>query len=121
MSSEGTQQETELGPAAAAEKVGAGAQLVDVRQGFEWRAGRIPGALHIPLEQLATAAESLDRDRPIVFQCRTGQRSGMATEVFRASGYDAYNLAGGLVAWVEAGLEIEPADGTVVSSNPDAS
>jgi rhodanese-related sulfurtransferase len=121
MASEATDQEFELGPDEVAAKIDAGAQLIDVRQDFEWEAGRITGAEHIPLEQLPAATERIDRDRPIVFSCRVGNRSGLAAQVFRASGFEAYNLAGGLQAWVDAGREIEPADGVVADLRPDAS
>ena len=89
------------------------AQLVDVREPYEWEAGRIAGAVHIELERLAGRADELARDRPVIFQCRIGRRSALATEAFRAAGYDAHNLAGGIQAWVEEGLPIEPDDGTV--------
>lgn len=95
------------------------AQIVDVRQDYEWEAGHIEGAVHIPLEQLPTRAAELDRDRPIVFQCRSGARSAMATTAFREAGMEASNLAGGLAAWVEDGLPIEPADGSVAEPRPD--
>ena len=88
-------------------------ELVDVREQYEWDAGRIPGARHIELERLAGRADELPRDRPIVFQCRLGARSAMATEAFRASGYDAYNLTGGISAWAERGLPLDPQGGTV--------
>jgi len=86
---------------------------VDVREQYEWDAGRIAGARHIELERLAGRAEELPRDRPIVFQCRLGARSAMATQAFRAAGWDAYNLTGGIMAWVERGLPIEPEGGRV--------
>ncbi|HEV3377177.1 MAG TPA: rhodanese-like domain-containing protein, partial [Thermoleophilaceae bacterium] len=76
-------------------------------------AGRIAGALHIELERLPSEAASLDRDRPIVFYCRSGSRSALAADAFAASGYDARNLDGGLEAWVSARLPIEPSDGRV--------
>lgn len=98
-----------------------GAQLIDVRQDFEWEAGRIAGAEHIPMEQLPGAAERLDSERPIVFQCRSGARSAMATSVFREAGFSAHNLAGGISAWVEEGRAIEPDDGTVAEPRPDNS
>src|SRR5918911_1791188 len=79
-------------------------QLVDVREPHEWDAGRIPGgARHIPMGELTAQAATLDRERPVVFQCRTGARSFMAAQAFRAAGYDAYSLAGGLLAWRGAG------------------
>jgi rhodanese-related sulfurtransferase len=117
---EQTDTSTELDPAAAAERVESGAQLVDVRQDYEWEAGHIEGATHIPLEELPGRASELDRERPIVFQCRTGSRSSFATQAFREAGYEAFNLAGGLEAWVEDDREIEPADGEVAGPRPDA-
>ena len=88
-------------------------ELVDVRERYEWDAGRIPGARHVELERLASQAETIGQGRPVVFQCRLGSRSGLATQAFRASGWEAYNLAGGISAWAEAGLPLEPEDGYV--------
>jgi rhodanese-related sulfurtransferase len=90
-----------------------GVQLVDVRERYEVEAGRIAGAVHIELEHLPAEADSLDRDRPVVFYCRSGSRSGLAAHAFRASGYDAHNLTDGLEAWVKDGLPIEPENGRV--------
>jgi rhodanese-related sulfurtransferase len=89
------------------------ANLVDVREPYEWEAGRIAGAAHIELERLAGRSEEIDKDKPVIFQCRLGVRSGLATQAFRAAGYDAYNMTGGIKAWAEAGLPLEPEDGTV--------
>ena len=88
-------------------------QLVDVRETYEHEAGRIAGARHVELERLAANAETLDRDRPLVFYCRLGARSGMAANAFRRAGYDAYSMDGGISAWDERGLPLEPEDGTV--------
>lgn len=105
---------TELAPGRVAELLDRGeVQLVDVREGYEWDAGRIPGARHIELERLAGRSDEIDRDRPVVFQCRLGARSAMATAAFRKAGWDAYNLTGGIQAWTEAGLPLDPPDGHV--------
>jgi rhodanese-related sulfurtransferase len=88
-------------------------QLIDVREPYEWAAGRIAGARHLELARLSEQAETIDRDRPIVFYCRSGSRSGMAADAFAAAGYDAHNMAGGLQAWEAAGLPLEPPDGRV--------
>ena len=88
-------------------------QLVDVREPYEYEAGHIAGARHIELERLASQAETIDRERPVVFQCRLGARAGMAAQAFRASGYQAYNMDGGLQAWAERGLPLEPDGGHV--------
>lgn len=104
----------ELTPRQVAELIGdGGAQLVDVREPYEHEAGRIAGDLHIELERLTAEAGSIDSERPVVFYCRSGSRSALATQAFGASGYSAHNLSGGLKAWVADGLPIEPADGRV--------
>ena len=88
-------------------------QLVDVREPYEHEAGRIAGARHVELERLAANAETLDRDRPLVFYCRLGARSGMAANAFRRAGFDAYSMVGGITAWDEQDLPLEPTDGHV--------
>ena len=104
----------EITPARAAELVRDNdAQLVDVRTPEEVAAGRIEGARHIELDQLPMQAAEIEPERPVVFYCRSGARSAMATGAFRAAGFEAYNLDGGLLAWVERGLPIEPEDGSV--------
>jgi rhodanese-related sulfurtransferase len=114
--------ERDLSPEKVADMVEKGeAQLVDVRESYEWEVGRIAGARHIELEHLASRSSEIDKQKAVVFQCRVGRRSAMATEAFRASGYDAYNMAGGIQAWVEKGLPIEPEGGQVAdhSVGPD--
>ena len=75
----------ELTPRQVAELIGdGGAQLVDVREPFEHEAGRIAGDLHIELERLTAEAGSIDRERPVVFYCRSGSRSALAAQAFGA-------------------------------------
>jgi rhodanese-related sulfurtransferase len=88
-------------------------QLIDVRQPEEHEAGRIAGGRFIELARLAAEVDSIDRDRPVVFYCRSGSRSAMATEAFRGAGFDAHNMVGGLLEWVAAGLPLEPGGGYV--------
>jgi rhodanese-related sulfurtransferase len=88
-------------------------QLVDVREEHEHQAGRIAGGRLIELGRLASAAPTIDPHRPVVFYCRTGARSALACQAFRQAGYDAHNLAGGLVAWLQCGLALEPDDGYI--------
>ena len=89
------------------------AQLIDVREDYEWDAGRIDGARHIALGEVAAQAETIERDRPVVFYCRVGSRSTMAAQAFRRAGYDAYSMDGGLEAWAGEGRPLEPSGGTV--------
>jgi rhodanese-related sulfurtransferase len=88
-------------------------QLIDVRQSEEHDAGRIAGDRLIELSSLPVQAETIDRDRPVILYCRSGARSAMATAALSQAGYDAHNLAGGLLDWTAAGLPIEPSDGYV--------
>jgi rhodanese-related sulfurtransferase len=90
-------------------------QLIDVREDHEYEAGRVAGARHIELPLVATQADTIERDRPVVFYCRVGSRSIMAAGAFRRAGYEAYSMGGGLVAWEEEGLPLEPADGHVAA------
>jgi rhodanese-related sulfurtransferase len=89
------------------------AQLIDVREDEEWDAGRIGGARHVVLGEVAAQASTIDQERPVVFYCRVGSRSAMAADAFRRAGYDAYSLYGGLEAWAGEGRPLEPAGGTV--------
>lgn len=84
------------------------AQLVDVRTPAEYGTSHIEGARHVPLDELQAGAGELDPAKPVVFYCRTGERSQMAMDALRASGWDAYSMGGGLVAWADEGLPLEP-------------
>jgi rhodanese-related sulfurtransferase len=109
-------EDRELEPERVAELLSAGeAQVVDVRTSSEHEAGRLAGAGHIPFEELPSRAAELDRSRPIVFYCRSGDRSASAAEAFAASGWEASSMAGGLAEWAERGLPLEPEDGQVAS------
>jgi rhodanese-related sulfurtransferase len=88
-------------------------QLIDVREQYEYDTGHIDGTRHIELASLTAEAETIDRDRPVIFYCRTGARSAMATQAFVASGWDAYNMSGGLVEWAGQGLPLAPEGGQV--------
>ena len=105
--------QTELSPEQVAERLAEGWQVIDVREPYEREAGHIAGTRHIELANLPSEAATLDRERPVIFYCRVGNRSAMATEAFRASGFTAYNLAGGITEWVRQGRPIEPAEGHV--------
>lgn len=105
--------EIDVDPTRAAELIAAGAEMIDVREPYEREAGYIEGTRHIELERLASQAETIDRGRPVIFQCRLGARSAMAAQAFRTSGFDAYSLAGGITRWVAEGRAIEPDGGYV--------
>jgi rhodanese-related sulfurtransferase len=81
--------------------------LLDVRESWEWDAGRIENSVHIPLMQVPSRLQDIPKDRPIVAVCRTGARSEDAAEFLRRLGYDAHNLDGGVVDWTASGLPFE--------------
>jgi rhodanese-related sulfurtransferase len=88
-------------------------QIVDVREPYEWEAGHIDGAVHIPLNQLmAGAGQDLDPSREVVAVCRSGNRSELAALMLQARGYQAHNMEGGMEAWESAGLPFPAEDGT---------
>ncbi len=86
---------------------------IDVREDDEWNAGRIDGAVHIPMRSLAGRIEELPAGQRLVIVCRSGARSGQVTRALVQAGYDAVNLKGGMIAWVAADLPIVPADGFI--------
>jgi rhodanese-related sulfurtransferase len=90
-------------------------QLIDVREPHEREAGHIADSRHIPLVELTGQAASVERDRPVVFYCRVGARSDMAAQAFRAAGYEAYSMSGGLLRWDEEGRPLQPQDGYVAA------
>lgn len=100
-------------PAVTAEEaerlVAAGAMLVDCREQDEWDAARIPGAELKPMSTINDWYQDLPRDRQIVFQCKTGARSGQIVHaLITQAGFDnVTNLTGGIVAWTAAELPVD--------------
>ncbi|NUP27323.1 MAG: rhodanese-like domain-containing protein [Nocardia sp.] len=84
-----------------------GALIVDVRRQFEWNRTHIPGAVHLPLEQLTSGCENLPDDRLLITFCTGGLRSYGAANLLIEYGFDAKNMSGGLVDWRAAGGELE--------------
>jgi rhodanese-related sulfurtransferase len=115
MSAIGQRAEMEVEPSLVAGWLGQDAelQLIDVRETAEYEAGHIDRARHLELTELTARAGTVERERPVVFYCRVGVRSEMAAQAFRASGFDAYTMTGGLVRWAEEGRALSPADGYV--------
>ncbi|MCG7343262.1 rhodanese-like domain-containing protein [Sporosarcina sp. ACRSL] len=73
--------------------------LIDVREDEEVAQGMIPGAVHIPLGELPDRLDELDQSKSYIIICRSGGRSGNATEFLEAKGYDATNMVGGMLDW----------------------
>ncbi len=77
-------------------------QLIDVREIEEYREGHIEGSKLIPLSILSEQVDQLDRNRPVVLICRSGNRSSQACEILTTRGFQASSLRGGLSAWTTA-------------------
>ena len=95
-----------VAPEDAARLLDGAALLIDVREPEEWRVGRAPRAVHIPLGELATRMNELPSNRKLVMVCRSGGRSGRAAEALLQHGFPAVNLAGGMQAWQAASLPV---------------
>jgi thioredoxin 1 len=80
-----------------------GPHLVDVREHDEYRASRVPGAQHIPLGEVTQRVAEIPRSGTVYVICARGGRSARAVEHLRSQGIDAVNVAGGTIAWAEAG------------------
>lgn len=81
----------------------ADAYVLDVRQPEEYEAAHVPGAVLVPLDQLAARLDEVPKDRHLFVICKSGGRSAAAVEALTGAGYDATNVAGGTMAWIEAG------------------
>ena len=81
--------------------------LVDVREPDEYVAGRVPGALSIPMGQLANRVGEIDRTSPVFVICASGNRSSAMTDLLRGAGFDAVSVAGGTGAWERSGRPLE--------------
>ena len=98
---------TQVGQASeAAALVEAGALVVDVRELEEWEAGHAPNALLIPMSQVDKRLAELDGTARTLVVCRSGGRSAAITQLLTSLGFDAVNLAGGMRAWVDAGMPV---------------
>ncbi len=77
-----------------------GMTLLDVRTDKEYRLGHIPGAVHIPLEDVGARAKKLRKDKEIVVYCQTGNRSIWAIKRLMGMGFtNLSHLKGGYYAW----------------------
>jgi hydroxyacylglutathione hydrolase len=82
--------------------------IVDVRGEVEWRAGHIPSAMLVPLPELPERLGEIPADRSIVLHCGSGGRSSVAASLLLSAGRrNVSNLAGGIAAWMTAGLPVE--------------
>lgn len=82
--------------------------LVDVRTQAEWDGGHVPGAVHIPLDQLDARVAELEAHRKgeVYVICQSGGRSSRAVRVLAGHGFSAVNVQGGTGGWIAAGQPV---------------
>ncbi len=102
----------EVDPEEAHRLVEEGAQLIDVREPWEWAQSRIPGATLIPKGEIPQRLTEIDPNRPIVVHCAVGARSADVVKLLRDAGYgNAVNVRGGIIEWMNQQLPVEMGDG----------
>lgn len=83
--------------------------LIDVRELAEWNEARIPGAVHIPKDEIPAriCACVPDKSKAIYLHCKAGGRSMTSAQCLLEMGYDeVYSVDGGITAWALAGLPV---------------
>jgi rhodanese-related sulfurtransferase len=90
-------------PEVLAAEVPDGSLLLDVREAYEWAAGHVPDAVHIPLGELGARAGEVPSDDTVYVICRSGNRSAYAAAALNGAGWTAVNVAGGMQDWAAAG------------------
>jgi rhodanese-related sulfurtransferase len=73
--------------------------IIDVREVDEVAAGKIQGAVNIPLGLVEFRMNELDKSKEYVMVCRSGGRSGRATQFLESYGFNVINMTGGMLAW----------------------
>lgn len=80
--------------------------VIDVREVDEVAAGKIPGAINIPLSLIEFRMHELAKSKNYIIVCRSGARSSLATQLLEGHGFDVTNMTGGMMAW-EGNVEQE--------------
>jgi adenylyltransferase/sulfurtransferase len=101
--------QTDITPTELQQKLAGGEEivLIDVREPYEWNAGHIEGAVHIPMNQVPQRLAEIPKDKEVVMICRSGGRSGHVQQhLLGAQGYSKVkNLVGGMQRWSS---EVDP-------------
>lgn len=86
---------------------GSAPRLLDCREPYEWNQVRIPGSLHIPMNQIPVRLQELDKDAEWIVVCAHGHRSYGVAGYLIQNGYKASSLAGGVTDWWMRGGQTE--------------
>lgn len=77
-------------------------QLVDVRFDEEVEMGTLPGAIHVPLDDMRNQLDKIDKSKPVIVFCAIGLRGYLALRIMKSEGYDVRNLVGGMKTYKAA-------------------
>lgn len=91
----------------AYQKYQQGVFLLDVRRPDEWDMYHVANTVQIPLDELSSRLSELPKDQPIMIICHSGNRSGQAQAILAQAGFNATSVAGGMIAWNQAGYPLE--------------
>ncbi|WP_428721763.1 rhodanese-like domain-containing protein [Thermus sp.] len=81
--------------------------ILDVREPSEFKDGRIPGAVNIPIRELPKRIGEIPKGKPIIIYCGIGHRGAMGLVFLRGQGYNVKSILGGFKAWTGANLPVE--------------
>jgi rhodanese-related sulfurtransferase len=82
-------------------------RVLDVRRKAEYANGHVPGAQHIPLDELPRRISEVERGGPLAVICASGYRSSIASSMLMREGFaDVMNVTGGTGGWVRAGFAV---------------
>ena len=80
--------------------------IIDVREGWEVAQGKVPEAIHIPMNDIPEVMDKISMDKPVVIMCHTGNRSFQVAQWLAMQGYEnVMNLDGGIERWSK---EVDP-------------
>jgi rhodanese-related sulfurtransferase len=100
----------------------AGAVILDVRTAGVFQGGFIAGAKNIPVDELAASLGTLDKSKPVLVYCATGNRSVTAMQILQGAGFTkVYNLTAGIAEWAQAGLPVTTDTRTAAGGTPKPS
>ncbi len=86
--------------------VAAGQTVLDVRENWEYEAGHVPTAKHIPLNTIPDRLSEISKTDQVWIICQAGGRSMTAANYLEAQGYTVVSVAGGTGAWIQSGKEV---------------
>ena len=117
---EGSESKETISLADTRQRMGTDANILDIRSDEEWqKVGNIPGAIQASEDDAAdVAGERIDEDWTVIVVCEDGDRSARVAEQLREAGRDAVALEGGMAAWADKSLPMQPTEDPALASDP---